>query len=48
VAYSASKVIAEREFWKWFETKKRAYDGVAILPGLVSHQTSCASPHTQS
>ncbi|BEJ14388.1 hypothetical protein CspHIS471_0401550 [Cutaneotrichosporon sp. HIS471] len=32
--YVASKVEAERAFWKWFE-EKRAFDGVAILPGMI-------------
>ncbi|BEI83501.1 hypothetical protein CcaverHIS002_0401050 [Cutaneotrichosporon cavernicola] len=32
--YVASKVEAERAFWKWFE-EKRAFDGVTILPGMI-------------
>lgn len=33
--YIASKTKAERAFWRWFE-QDRAFDAVAILPGMVS------------
>jgi len=40
--YRASKILAEQSFWKFFETEKPAFDGVAINPptvlGPIIHQ----------
>ncbi|WWC90733.1 uncharacterized protein L201_005670 [Kwoniella dendrophila CBS 6074] len=33
--YRASKVLAERAFWKFFEENKPSFDGVSINPTLV-------------
>lgn len=41
--YIASKTKAERAFWKWFE-EKRPFDGVAILPGMVSGAAAALMP----
>lgn len=33
--YRASKVLAERAFWKWIEDNKPSFDGAVINPPLV-------------
>ncbi|RXK41189.1 hypothetical protein M231_01594 [Tremella mesenterica] len=33
--YRASKVLAEKAFWKWIEDEKPAFDGVVINPALI-------------
>ncbi|GFZ47245.1 hypothetical protein JCM24511_04988 [Saitozyma sp. JCM 24511] len=45
-SYSASKVLAEKAFWKFIEDEKPSWDGVTVNPPLVIGPVihECASP----
>lgn len=34
--YAASKAVAEKAFWSFFEEKQPKFDGVALNPSFVS------------